>query len=134
MLIPIYRPSHFVLAIISFEKHTIYYLDSLHNGGSDVFERLKEYAQYLNSYFLGIESTEFVYVDLRNVIAHQGNGYDCGCHVVWNMIQYIQGLGIKSPTEMPSNIRQVIALWLLTQDHGLVFPDFTATESMMNNH
>jgi len=123
MLIPIYLPAHFVLATIDFVNSKIYYMDSiLHRDGRHIFEKLNAYGKYLREYFLDGDQSDFEFVDLKQTIPHQGNGYDCGCHVIWNMIQYING--IKSYRKMPSDIRQIIALWILSKDHTLVVPSF----------
>jgi Ulp1 family protease len=75
-------------------------MDSIHRDGRHIFEKLNAYGKYLREYFLGGDQSDFEFVDLKQTIPHQGNGYDCGCHVIWNMIQYISG--IKSYRKMPS--------------------------------
>ena len=59
---------------------------------------------------------------MKDEIAHQGHGYDCGCHVIWNMIQFVGG--VDSYNKMPQDFRKIVALWILSQDHSLVFPNF----------
>ena len=120
MLIPIYIHGHFVLAAICFHNSTIYYMDSLHKSGEAILKKLNSYGKYLRSFFLDDnDDIDFAFVELKKFIPHQGNGYDCGCHVIWNMIQYI--CGIESYRVIPANIRQIIALWILSKDHSVVF-------------
>ena len=97
------------------------HMDSLHRSGLEIFKKLNAYGKYLRSFFLdNNDDTDFEFVEIKKFIPHQGNGYDCGCHVIWNMIQYISG--IKTYRKTHADIRQIIALWILSQDHSLVFP------------
>ena len=78
-------------------------MDSLYKSGQAIFRNLNSYGKYLRSFFLDDnDDIDFAFVELKEFIPHQGNGYDCGCHVIWNMIQYI--CGIESYRVIPANI------------------------------
>jgi hypothetical protein len=81
---------------------------------------IQAYAKQLSSHF-GKTEVELAVSNTIVISTQQGNSYDCGCYTIWNLIRYIQR---KSFTELPADFRPRLALWILTQDHGVFFPEF----------
>lgn len=120
MLIPIYLPNHFILVVIDFENLEVQLFDSLKINRPQVLDDIKSYASYLLSYFCN-EDVNFTGIDMREKTSHQGNSYDCGCYTIWNMVRVIRGLEFVA---LPTDFRQTLALWLLSQDQTIFFPGF----------
>jgi len=121
MLIPILFHDHFILVVIEFQQRTIKLFDSLKGKQRPVTALIEEYSKDLLVYFNISDSAEFAQINMSSEITHQGNSYDCGCYTIWNMIRYIQGAPFVA---IPIDMRQKIALWLLSQDHGIFFDKF----------
>ena len=67
------------------------------------------------------ERSSFTHMSMNTAIAHQGNGFDCGCYTIWNMVRFIQNLPF---VQIPLHFREKVALWLLSQDHSVFFNDY----------
>jgi Ulp1 family protease len=121
MLIPILIHHHFILIVIDFKLKQIKLFDSLKGRQSTVTAHVSRYCEDVERFFNLSDSPVFTLENMSDQITHQGNSYDCGCYTIWNMIRYLQNLPF---TAIPIDCRQKIALWILTQDHGVFFDKY----------
>jgi hypothetical protein len=124
MLIPILVHDHFILVVVDFKQRIIKLFDSLKGTRAAVTTQISRYCNDLHQFFNVSGSPTYSIQDMSSLITHQGNSYDCGCYTIWNMVKYLR----KQPfTAIPEDCRQKIALWILSQDHGVFFEKYMPT-------
>ena len=101
--------------LVTVKGRVIQLYDSLHQRRDSITIVIHEYAKQLSRHF-GTPDIDFTIANKEVISVQQGNHYDCGCFAIWNLIRYV----LRKPfAELPADFRPLLALWILTQDHGV---------------